>query len=595
MSDYENERLHALRQLNLLDTPPSECFDRITRMAAQLFDLPISAVSLTDEERQWFKSRVGVDLWEVPREKSPCSEVSCVSEVLIIEDFLASDFYRNSPQAQIGLRCYAGAPLITRHGYVLGTMCVLGYQPREFSDDEISMLKDLAAMVMAQIELQHALGRVDATTNLPNRCQFTEDVKDMARDFPGETRYALFVELADVVQLNTLSRVMGPTYVDELSRNAARELTAWLPAKDALYALGPCQYLFLRQARDEKAVEEEAFQLNENLKLMNQDATLPLTVRPVIGIAPFTLGQTEADDVLRIAHGACQDARQKEAVASVYCRALDAGHQRRWLLARDMRNALDSEGELRLVYQPRVALSTGLCIGAEALLRWNHPVLGEVSPYEFIPLIESTPLADSLTAWVMDAAIAQSAEWYHKNLRLRISANVMAANLEDQQFTTRLLDSLGQSGLPMSAFELELTESSLISNNRSVNKQLEQLMSSGIRVAIDDFGTGYSSLAYLMKIPANVVKIDRAFTRRQEPGERSETLLKTMLTLAHELGYQTVAEGFTPLDMLQTLTGLGCDEVQSFEIARPMAPGDFEAWLDRFQLNTPRMQPQQMQ
>src|SRR5690606_30829537 len=220
MTDYETARLAVLRQLNLLDTPPSENFDRITRMASQLFNLPIAAVSLTDEDRQWFKSRVGVEHWEIPRFKACCGEVADSSGVLVVNDLLQSETYRDSLLAQSGIRFYAGAPLLTKDGYSLGAMCVLGTEPRQVTAEEIAALKDLSAMVMAQIDLQHAVGRVDSSTGLPNYNQFIEDLDDLSRDAPGAVYYALSTELVDLSQASSLQRVMGPSYLEGLSRAA---------------------------------------------------------------------------------------------------------------------------------------------------------------------------------------------------------------------------------------------------------------------------------------------------------------------------------------------------------------------------------------
>lgn len=177
MSDRdEDARLGALRQLNLLDTGPSESFDRITRMASQIFGLPISAVSLTDRDRQWFKSRVGVEHRSIPRDKAPCAQVAESARPVLIPDLLADEVYANSVLADQGVRFYAGAPLVTREGFGLGALCVLGTEPRTASDAEMAALGDLAEMVMSQIELQHAFGRIDPLSGLPNRTQFLDDL-----------------------------------------------------------------------------------------------------------------------------------------------------------------------------------------------------------------------------------------------------------------------------------------------------------------------------------------------------------------------------------------------------------------------------------
>ena len=176
IAQNEEARLDALRRLNLLDTAPSEAFDRITRMASQLFGLPIAAVSLTDHDRQWFKSRIGVEHTSIPRDKAPCAEVAESSDFLVIPNMLDDPWYRDSLLARNGIRFYAGVPLTTREGHGLGSMCVLGTEPRQISASELTSLTDLAAMVMAQIELQHAFGRIDPLSGFPNRTQFMEDL-----------------------------------------------------------------------------------------------------------------------------------------------------------------------------------------------------------------------------------------------------------------------------------------------------------------------------------------------------------------------------------------------------------------------------------
>lgn len=580
-SSYERERLMALRQLKLLDTPPSESFDRITRMAARLFDLPIAAVSLTDEDRQWFKSRMGVEHFQIPRERACCAEVADSTELLVVNDLLESPVYRDSILARSGIRFYAGAPLTTREGYTLGAMCVLGTEPREATEEELAALQDLAAMVMDQVELQHAFGRIDPTTGLPNRSQFTDDLYDLSRDEPGGHRFAVFIELLDVEQLSTVQRAIGPASLDQLSRTAAQELSGSLSADATLYQLGSCQFLLLCRAEDESAMVQTALATRGELIRLNRNQTVPVTIRPALGIAPFRLGTTAAADILRSAHSACLDARETESGVGLFSVTLDAGHQRRFTLIADIRQALESSEQLHLVYQPRIDSLNGRCLGAEALLRWTHPALGAISPGEFIPLIEDTPLARPLTAWVLQQSIAQASRWHAQGAELRVSVNVSAANLDEQDFAQRLIATMADFDLPSTALELELTESALIGNSQCASAQLDALRAHGITVAIDDFGTGYSSLAYLQEIPAQVVKIDRSFVSRLEEHTRSQTLVRAMVSMAHEMGYSVVAEGVETVESQRFLQALGCDEMQGYLIARPMPAKAFEDWLDQ--------------
>ncbi len=579
MNHLERARLFALEQLNLLDTPPSESFDRLTRLASQLFGLPISAVSLTDADRQWFKSRVGVDHWEIPREKAPCASVSASSEVVVIPDMLASSSYRESHLANSGIRFYAGAPLTTREGHTLGAMCVLGTEPREITEQERATLVDLAAMAMAQIELQHAFGRVDPLTGMANRGQFDEDVQDLALDAPDTRRAAFFIEVVEPSQLSALHRTMGPAFLDELAQVSARCLQQALGKESRLYYLGGCQFVHLVAAASEDALIEHALRLREDLMALESAREVPVLVQPVVGIAAFHLGATTPSDVLRSAHAATLDARQIGRGAGVFSKELEERFQRRNMLLSDIDRALESDDELYLVFQPRVAVTTGVCQGAEALLRWRHPVLGEVSPAEFIPLIENTPMARSLTAWVLRQAIRQAALWRQQGRQLRISINVSATNLEEADFAQRVLEALRQARLPAAAIELEVTESALIGKGQAAASQLDALIAAGILIAIDDFGTGYSSLSYLHEIPANIVKIDRRFITHLGEHARTRTLVGSMIGMAHELGYSVVAEGVEDEAALACLGQLGCNEVQGYLLAKPLLPGVFEAWL----------------
>lgn len=579
MNTHEQNRLFALRQLNLLDTSPSEGFDRITRMASQLFGLPIAAVSLTDENRQWFKSRVGVEHWEIPRDTAPCADVCSTSQLLIIPDLLSSATYRNSFLAGTGIRFYAGAPLVTREGHTLGAMCVLGMHPREVSEQEQTTLRDLAAMVMSQIELQHAFGRVDPLTGLSNRNQFSEDLQDMEHDEPNAGRVALYTELVDANELSALHRNMGPACLDELAKVAARCLQQAIGSTVKLYHLGGCQFVHLMSRTGDTHLLDEALGIRQALLAFISASDAPLLVHPTMGIAPFHLGEVKAADVLRSAYAACLDARQAGKGAGLFSLDLDAHYQRRFKLISDIGRALENDSELYLVFQPRVSLDSGKCTGAEALLRWRHPTLGEVSPGEFIPLIENTPMAKPLTQWVLRHAVRQASSWYHQGGSLRISINVSATNLEEEDFAVRLLDEMAGMSLPSTAIEIELTESALIGQGEVAVNQLQVLIAAGLQIAIDDFGTGYSSLSYLHEIPAHTVKIDRCFITDLGQNERTATLVNSMITMAHALGYRVVAEGVETNAAYHRLAQLGSDEVQGYLIAKPLLPDVFEKWL----------------
>ncbi|WP_267389537.1 sensor domain-containing phosphodiesterase [Sphingomonas sp. GC_Shp_3] len=579
MRNYQEEaRLDALRQLKLLDTPASESFDRITRMASQIFDLPIAAISLTDRDRQWFKSRVGIDHWSIPRDKAPCAEVAETASPLVITDFLADPCYADSLLARAGTRFYAGAPLVTSDGYGLGSLCVLGTEPRHASPAEMRALTDLAAMVMGQIELQHAFGRIDPVSGLPTRTQFRDDLTDLARDLPGEERFAVVVDLARDDQVGKMTRALGSGRVDEMVREAALALREALGPSRSVYHVGATQFAFLSPS----GLGQEAYMeiLRSGFEQIRVSSSVRFVTSVSIGMRPFTLGAISADDILRGAMSAAQDARSTDGAISLYSASRDRTHRRQYGLLQDFGTALDATDQLRLVFQPRIDLATRRCVGAEALLRWRHPMLGEISPSEFIPLVEQTSLARTVTQWVLDAGLDQLASWTARGIGLTLSINISAANLAEADLIQRIQLGLLKRQLRPDQLEVELTESAIMDQPDQALEMLRELADAGICVAIDDFGTGQSSLAYLQKLPAQVVKIDQSFVRDLIENHGPDfVLVETMIGLGHKLAYRVVAEGVETPEAAAILTNAGCEEAQGFLFARPMEAIQLERWM----------------
>lgn len=577
----EGARLHALKQFKLLDTPPAESFDRITRMASQLFGLPIAAISLTDSDRQWFKSRVGVEHWEIPRDRAPCSEVADTNNCLVIFDLLEHPYFCSSLLARSGIRFYAGAPLTTREGFCLGAMCVLGTEPREVSEKEKASLIDLAAMVMAQVELQHSFGRLDAVTGLPNRNQLLEDLSDQAFEPQRQMRYLALIEVIDALKMADTVRVLGVGVIEDLLRVATQALCANLGSSIQVYQVGAAQFAWIAEAsQGENMLTRDLRNLGEQLQSNLSSAPVRILLNPVIGVAPIGNGRNPGEDAIQMAHNAAQEGRSIGQAVSNYSVAADDHHRRRFRLLSDMRIALISGQELSLVYQPRVDLGTGACVGVEALLRWLHPELGVVSPGEFIPLVEQTDLAGPLTAWVVAAAIEQIVNWRALAIHLPVSVNVSVVNLDQPQFATKLIEQVQSARLEASAFEIEITESALIKNRMHVEQQLQELRNAGIRVAIDDFGTGYSSLSYLKHLPADIVKIDQSFVRDLAEDLKGQTLVRHLIEMSRGLGFRVVAEGVENRETYEILRSWQCDEAQGYWMSRPITPATLQAWLE---------------
>ncbi|WP_126172412.1 EAL domain-containing protein [Altericroceibacterium xinjiangense] len=574
----ENEvmRLDALHRLELLDTPSSEAFNRITRMAAQIFGLPIAAVSLTDRDRQWFKSRVGGDHCSIPRERAPCTQVAETTDFLAIPDLLADPYYADSVLAGQGIRFYCGASLVTREGQGLGALCVLGTEPRETSAEEVAALKDLAAMVMQQIELQHAFGRIDPLSGLPNRTQFLEDLDDDAQERPGERRLAVLVDLAPPEQLSRGLRVLGPGFIDAMVRQATPLIRSALKP-NRVYHVASTQFAAIIQNLSDE--EHYRAKLEESLQGRFADAALRPIASLAVGMFPLVLGETASADVLRVAYGAALDARASKALVSVHSAMSDDIHRRSYRLLADFADALTAPDQLTMALQPRIDLRTGECLSAEALLRWDHPELGGISPAEFIPIVEQSPLARAMTDWVLDHSLGLLSAFRSAGFNGRFSVNISGSNLSEHDLAARVSYCLSKHQLSPDDLELEVTESAAISENGSGAEQLAALAAAGFHIAIDDFGTGYSSLSYLQTIPADTIKLDRSFISDLEGNPRRNRLVRSMIGLFSEQGYRVVAEGVETTAVADTLREMGCHEAQGYGLARPMKPGRMLEWL----------------
>lgn len=580
MPNVHNEaaRLNALRDLKLLDTPPSDAFDRLTRLASQLLRMPVSTISLTDKDRQWFKSKVGVDDSSIPRERSPCSYAIGGDEVFVVHDLQADPRFAGSPLENAGVRFYAGAPLITRRGFALGTICVLDSKPNDIDEAGKRVLKDLAGLVMAQIELQNMIGRTDPTTGAPNQHQFFEDVEDMRNGGVSKV-YALLIELMGPERSADLARALGPYEADEVVCAGLALLQAQSEHGARIYHVGPSRFAVVIDPEDERPewyVRRYSEALAEGLTC----GGVPIVLDAAIGIYEFDPTQTLPRDALRRLLIACAEAREGEGQAHYASEQEELG-ARRFALINDFAIALHATDQLSLAFQPRADLKTGNWVGAEALLRWRHPRLGNISPSEFIPLVEKTALARPLMDWVAREAFRIKAGWQAMGVPLKMSINASALNLNEPDFAQRLLRLLQVSGADPGTMELEFTESAVARDAGRVIRQMEALRAKGLAMAVDDFGTGYSNLSYLQQLPVSVLKIDQVFIRKLEASRKDQKLVQAMLGIADDLGYTVVAEGIETKESLELLRGWGCKEGQGYHIAHPMsAEALVQSWQD---------------
>lgn len=297
-----------------------------------------------------------------------------------------------------------------------------------------------------------------------------------------------------------------------------------------------------------------------------------------IGVASYPQDAHSSEALLHCALAALHEAQMHHEPVQVYEQAKDAARQRQIILVRDLRQAAE-RGELQLHYQPKLNLRDGQIRQAEALLRWQHAELGWVSPGEFIPLAERTGSIAALTRWVIEAAVAQIAQWHAQGLVMQVSVNVSAADLAAFDVCQVVEQALSRHQLAAQQLVLEITESAVMQDQQHALAVLQALRELGVGLSVDDFGTGYSSLAQLRQLPVQELKIDQTFIRQLGPEGDDAVIVRSTIEMSHRLGLKVVAEGIESALVLELLRDWGCDVAQGYYISRPVPASALQAWL----------------
>jgi EAL domain-containing protein (putative c-di-GMP-specific phosphodiesterase class I) len=297
-----------------------------------------------------------------------------------------------------------------------------------------------------------------------------------------------------------------------------------------------------------------------------------------IGISLYPQHADDAGALLQRADVAMYLAKGSDIGYAVYEAMRDEYSPSKLALYGQLRQAIDSN-QLVLNYQPKADMRTGRVQSAEVLVRWQHPEQGMIFPDDFIPLAEHTGLIKPLTTWVLNEALRQHRTWRNDGMDIALAVNISARTLHDSRLVTTIADSLALSSVVPSRVVIEITESALMLDPDRALEILTHLHDLGVRIAIDDFGTGYSSLAYLKRLPADEIKIDRSFVTSLASDDDDAVIVRSIIQLAHNLGLTTVAEGVEDAESWAMLTEMGCDAVQGYYLSRPLSSEDCGAWL----------------
>ena len=449
--------------------------------------------------------------------------------------------------------------------------------------------RDLSERVAAQERID-ALTLHDGLTGLANRRHLSDRVAAAAESVrQGGQGFALLV--VDLDRFRHINDNLGQDVGDRVLMDVAQRIQGCLRQDDLLARLSGDQFALLVRPADAAAAEATARRvLNVVAQPSNLDGA-QFTLTCSIGVALSPSHGWIVDDLVRHAEAAMRKVKEGgRANFRLHQARAEVDRRSHMRLDHAMRQALVS-GRFRLHYQPQVNLVDGRIVGAEALLRWRDPELGEVPPSRFIPVAEDSGFIVALGDWVLSQAVRQAAVWMQRGHDVPVAINVSALQFQQAHFVDRVASVLAVSGLPAHLLELELTESILVHDAAEALHRLQALARLGLRLSIDDFGTGYSSLAYLKRFPIGKLKIDRSFVSGLPSDESDAGIVRAVLQMARALGKKVIAEGVETEAQRQFLQLAGCDEFQGFLFAPALDTLSFEQRLPPPGEPVPRWQP----
>jgi diguanylate cyclase (GGDEF)-like protein len=451
----------------------------------------------------------------------------------------------------------------------------------------ISRLKKQAAVQERyHTELQQAKEQLeylihnDSLTNLPNRLSLRDRFKQV-QPTDTDTEKLVGVLCLSLDRFNQINDNLGHIVGDLLIKAVAERLTACVGREDTVARLSADQFaIIVATIEHKKEVGNLAQTILEKLSETFALAGQEIFVTASIGIGLYPRDGAELEQLLNHANTAMAKAKQQGGDQyEFYTAAFNIGSSERLALQSSLRHALERE-ELQVYYQPLVNLKTGRIVGAEALVRWQHPERGLVSPDKFIPVAEETGLIMPIGEWVLHTACKQTKLWQTAGFSsLRVAINLSSRQFSQIDLRKQLVQILMETGLDPKYIELELTESMLVQNTEVAIRRLNALKALGVEIAIDDFGTGYSSLSYLQQFPFDILKIDRCFIRNITENANNTAITKAIIAMAKSLNLKLIAEGVETEAELSFVYQQQCDGMQGFLFSRPVPAQEFEQLL----------------
>jgi diguanylate cyclase (GGDEF)-like protein len=448
----------------------------------------------------------------------------------------------------------------------------------------VPILRRVTQRIRRQMEEIERRALYDELTGLPNRTLFGDRIEQAIVDAGQEPRSAA-VMLLDVDQFREVNDALGHETGDRLLQEVANRLSETVRSSETFARLGGDEFGILLSPGSEEEATALAARIHGALEAPFSVSGFPLEIAVSIGVAAFPEHGEDVDTLLQHADVAMYVAKDNHSGTVLYEPEQDTSDAARLALAGELRGAIDNE-ELVVHFQPKAELESGLIVGVEALVRWQHPERGFIPPNEFIPIAERTGLIKPLSQYVVASALRQCGEWRAAGFDLHVAVNLTIPDLLDLELPDRIDELLAETGVRPSQLELEVTETTILADPFRVRQVLNRLNEMGLRLAIDDFGTGYSSLAYLKNLPVHTIKIDRSFVMGMCEDASDATIVRSTIDLGRNLGLGVVAEGIESQEVWHALRADGCSLAQGYFISRPASAEYLKPLLEERALRT---------
>ena len=424
----------------------------------------------------------------------------------------------------------------------------------------------------------------DALTGLPNRTFMFKKLNELIDDKKNSNKQiALYI--MDIDGFKVLNDTLGHTYGDELLKLIAQRLSSKDVECDFIARLGGDEFALLKSHNEGDDPQVFIQTIKDKLSCPISFSGIDYRIKGSIGVAIYPFHGNDPETIVQHAEIAMYKAKAREVSYFIYSEEDNPNSVRKLKLISELHIAVKNN-DLQVYYQPKINLKNKKIYGVEALVRWNHPQLGFISPNEFIPLAEQVGLISKITDQVLYKTIQDWNKWHQMGFELHVAVNISSNEFEDPNMPLKISGYLKDWTMPASFMTLEITESLMMGDIENTLSLFQSLRDIDIKLSIDDFGTGFSSLSYLRQLPVSEIKIDRTFIMEMLRHENDLKIVNTILNLAHDLNFKVVAEGVEDLPTLQKLEKMGCDNAQGYYMARPMPADELEKWCTESEWGT---------